>query len=447
MNHHPRTLWRVLVGAFSLAILVSCSTAPGPDAVGAAPPESAPQAAPDGLMDDILAPLKKQLPPIVAAPEPEMAREAVRGMSPGRIMDEEDELAGGAAPMPVDPKKAEAPFLTQRVFYGTNRKVNNSSEPNSYYGGNWSGKLEVGYCDVSIPLNHESGKVEAPDPLSWQYWFAGEFREDPKKHVVLLGVKSQEKEAFLRDLNAKMRDGSMLRRRCFVFVHGFNVPFRNAARRTAQMAHDLGFPGAPIFFSWPSQGGEAYYIVDSENNLRSRPELVNFLELIAKDSGTQEIYLIAHSMGTRVASQAFPEAYGKLGPLARTKLKSVILAAPDIDADVFNNEIVPKMQQTGIPLTLYASRADKALLISRQFNGKPRIGQDPILAAHGKKGIEVIDASSVKSDFTEHNYFGASPLLLREFQAIFEGRRPEQRSWLKPQTAPSGGKYWVLPSP
>jgi esterase/lipase superfamily enzyme len=105
------------------------------------------------------------------------------------------------------------------------------------------------------------------------------------------------------------------------------------------------------------------------------------------------------------------------------------------------------MQKTGIPLTLYASRADKALQISRQFNGKPRIGQDPILAAKGLKGVEVIDASAVKSDFTEHNYFGSSPILLREFQAIFDGKRPEQRSWLQLQTAPSGGNYWILSSP
>ncbi|RFC47305.1 MAG: Esterase/lipase superfamily enzyme [Verrucomicrobia bacterium] len=430
MKLNATTLLRILGGASALAFLASCSTATVQRQAAAAP-ESALESAPGNLMNELVVPLTKALPPPVAmAPEPGAAGAALRG-----------------AAAPVDPKTAEAPFLTQRVFYGTNRTVGNRSDPNSYYSGSGSDKLEVGYCDVSIPLEHQAGKIEAPDPLSWQYWFAGDFREDPKRHVVLLGVKPQEKEVFLRDLRAKMRDGNPLRRRCFVFVHGFNVPFRNAARRTAQMAHDLGFPGAPVFFSWPSQGGEAYYLVDSENNVRSRPELVNFLELIARDSGTQEIYLLAHSMGTRVASQAFPEAYDKLGPLARGKLKSVILAAPDIDADVFNQEIVPKMQKTGIPLTLYASRADKALQISRQFNGKPRIGQDPILAAKGLKGVEVIDASAVKSDFTEHNYFGSSPILLREFQAIFDGKRPEQRSWLQLQTAPSGGNYWILSSP
>jgi len=439
--------WRVATSALILASLVSCSTPPAQQTQSGEPVVGA---APESFMDDVLAPLKKALPPMAPAPpviDPENELAGGAMPEPERSRMAEAPMATMAAPTPIDPKKAEPPFLTQRVFYGTNRKVANKSDPNSFYGGSRSDKLEVGYCEVSIPLTHQEGKVEAPNPLSWQYWFAGEFQEDPKKHVVLLGVKPQDQAAFVRDLQAKMRTESVLRKRCFVFVHGFNVPFRNAARRTAQMAHDLGFPGAPIFFSWPSQGGETYYTLDAENNLRSRPELRNFLEMVAKDTGAQEIYLIAHSMGTRVTSQAVPDAYAQLSGAARSKIKAVILAAPDIDADVFNNDVVPQMQATGIPLTLYASRADKALQISKQFNGKARIGQDPLLAANGKKGIDVIDASSVKTDFTEHNYFGASPIMIRDLKAIFDGRKPEQRSWLQVQNAPSGGKYWVLPSP
>jgi esterase/lipase superfamily enzyme len=459
MKTQHTSIWRAATGALCLFALAACSTAPQ---TGSSLPGSGSGGAPspESILSKVLEPLKKAMPPEAgAAPEPEaIVTEPFRGGA-----DMADQIVGGApsramrsappamaappaVPSPVDPKKADAPFLTQRVFYGTNRKVGNASDPNTYYNGALSGKLDVGYCDVSIPLNHETGKVEAPDPLSWQYWFAGEFREDPKKHVVLLGVKPLERADFLKDLRNKMRAEWPQRKRCFVFVHGFNVPFRNAARRTAQMTHDLGFPGAPIFFSWPSQGGETNYFSDSDKNKESLPQLREFLEIIARDTDAQEIYLIAHSMGTRVTSAAVPDAYTNLGPLVRPKLKSLILAAPDIDTDVFNNEVVPKMLATGIPLTIYASKADLALQISRQVNGKPRVGQDPLFAASGKKGIDVIDASSVKTDFTEHNYFGSSPALIREFNAIFNGRRPAQRTWLQSQTAPAGGRYWVLPA-
>jgi esterase/lipase superfamily enzyme len=48
----------------------------------------------------------------------------------------------------------------------------------------------------------------------------------------------------------------------FIFVHGYNVTFEDAARRTAQMSYDLSFDGAPVFYSWPSQGSLGDYLKD-----------------------------------------------------------------------------------------------------------------------------------------------------------------------------------------
>ena len=50
----------------------------------------------------------------------------------------------------------------------------------------------------------------------------------------------------------------------FVFVHGYNVTFEGAAQRTAQIAYDLKFSGAPIFYSWPSQARTLEYTVDDQ---------------------------------------------------------------------------------------------------------------------------------------------------------------------------------------
>jgi esterase/lipase superfamily enzyme len=421
---------------WALAVLAGCATADrkiGEMAEEAASPEamiteSAPPAAPEGAAP-ILDVMRKAVGAEPAAPR------SVPAMTPGATG-----AGAGAAPAAET-----APFKIQRVFYGTNRATGDPSNPNNHYSGGRTDRVELGFCDVSIPRTHQPGKLEAPDPLTWEYWVAGGFREDPEKHVVLLKVTPQEKAAFLRDLQAAMRAEGNGRKRCFVFVHGYNVPFRMAARRTAQMAHDLGFPGAPIFYSWPSHGNHAYYLADAEQNFRSRPELREFLELVARDTGAQEIHLIAHSMGTRITTNVLPDAYAAMGPFTRPRLKSLILAAPDIDADVFNQEIVPRLAATGIPLTLYASRADKALIAARQVNGKPRVGQDPVLAA-GRPGVTVVDASAVRTDFTEHSYFGDSPMLLREFRAIFDGRRPEQREWLSPRSTDAGARYWVLPS-
>jgi esterase/lipase superfamily enzyme len=45
----------------------------------------------------------------------------------------------------------------------------------------------------------------------------------------------------------------------FVFIHGYNVSFEDAARRTGQFAYDLKFVGAPIFTAGLQRAISAYY--------------------------------------------------------------------------------------------------------------------------------------------------------------------------------------------
>jgi esterase/lipase superfamily enzyme len=128
-----------------------------------------------------------------------------------------------------------------------------------------------------------------------------EYVEDPKKHVVLRGVTEQSLEAFYRNLRQTIqseRAGKEVKQ-ALVFIHGFNVSFEDAARRTAQLMYDLKFKGAPIFYSWPSQRAFLDYAVDETNVEWTVPHLEQFLHEIAANSGAEKIYLIAHSMGNR----------------------------------------------------------------------------------------------------------------------------------------------------
>lgn len=106
----------------------------------------------------------------------------------------------------------------------------------------WTQK--VGTCEVSIPRDHRVGVVERP------VWWRFEFRPDPNKHIVLHSISPSTTSAFLAELNGRL-DRSQTRM-AFVFVHGFNVSFEDAALRTAQLAYDLDFDGAPLMYSWPS---------------------------------------------------------------------------------------------------------------------------------------------------------------------------------------------------
>jgi hypothetical protein len=199
------------------------------------------------------------------------------------------------------------------------------------------GGLRYGVCQVSIPWDHTIGKLESPVFLKLEYV------EDPTKHVVLRGVTEQSSDAFYRNLRQTIQRAGKQVKQALVFVHGFNVSFEGAARRTAQLRYDLKFKGAPIFYSWPSQHAILDYAVDETNVEWTVPHLEQFLHEIAANSGAEKIYLIAHSMGNRCLTNALRRL--KMPTSPSRVFREVILTAPDIDADTFKNDIAPAILQ------------------------------------------------------------------------------------------------------
>jgi type VI secretion system ImpA family protein len=152
-----------------------------------------------------------------------------------------------------------------RVFYATDRREVSSSEGDVEYsvGRSLSGQIHYGECHVSIPTSHKLGRLESPSFLKL------EFRKDPNKHIVLAKTDSIEVRPFFERVSASVAKSRA--RDAFVFIHGYNVSFEDAARRTGQIAFDLQFVGAPIFYSWPSHGKLADYVTGSDRRRRMAP--------------------------------------------------------------------------------------------------------------------------------------------------------------------------------
>ncbi|MBI3408971.1 MAG: alpha/beta fold hydrolase [Planctomycetes bacterium] len=267
-----------------------------------------------------------------------------------------------------------------------------------------------------------------------------EFHEDPAKHVMLQKVESLAQDAFFAQLSDTVNASS--KKDAFVFVHGFNVSFEDAARRTAQLAYDLKFEGAPVFFSWPSQGLFLEYTVDEANAEWTIPHLKAFLKSVATRSGAQIIHLIAHSMGNRALTRALQ---GLMAEEAKNppRFSEVILAAPDIDADVFKTQIFPGISSAAQRLTLYASSRDRALQLSKQVHGYPRAGEsgDDIVVM---LKMDTIDVSNVDTSLIGHSYYGDNNSFLADaFYLIHGGLPPERRERLR--SVPLGSlKYWMF---
>lgn len=124
-----------------------------------------------------------------------------------------------------------------------------------------------------------------------------EFTEDPKKHVVVLRTELEPAASFFEgiasDISATPEQSAL------IFVHGYNVSFVDAARRTAQMADDLQFSGVPVFFSWPSRAKYQSYTVDERNIEWAELDIKDFLRDFMEKTKATHVYLVAHSMGTR----------------------------------------------------------------------------------------------------------------------------------------------------
>jgi len=289
--------------------------------------------------------------------------------------------------------------------------------------------------DVSIPPTHKTGVIERPmEILGFQ------LGEDTAKHVVLVKTTVLDASSFFNEVASSVSKRSAPSR-TFIFIHGYNVGFSDAALRAAQLAVDLDPEAQPVFYSWPSQGSTAQYTVDEQNIEWSEPNLRKFLELYADKSKSQEIVVIAHSMGTRAATRALSAVLERRADL-RPRFKQLILAAPDIDAQVFVRDLMPAYKAMSAPVTLYASSKDKALLASKQVHGFARAGESgPNLVIC--PGLETIDASNIDTDFLAHSYaVGTRPLLTDMVLIVKEHMPASRRPSLDTVSSNEGPQYW-----
>src|SRR5262249_29780206 len=156
------------------------------------------------------------------------------------------------------------------------------------------------------------------------------------------------------------------------FVHGYNVAFPDAVRRTAQLAYDLRsdetfeFPGLPMLYSWPSQGEFLKYPTDETNVQWSQPHFEQFLQMALTETGAERVHIIAHGMGNRAVIECLKSFVASSLPAGAGVLDQVVFAAPDYDAGTLENMAATLSTRAG-RFTLYASSEDLALKASREL--------------------------------------------------------------------------------
>jgi esterase/lipase superfamily enzyme len=273
-----------------------------------------------------------------------------------------------------------------------------SEVPGEIYSGARSRAMSGRIIDVSIPPNHQAGRLE---------WPSGG-KPDPDNEFVALSVKATTPDEAWAWFDQQDTDGRLL-----IFVHGYNVQFPDAVFRLAQITKDLPVTAAPVLFSWASGGELLGYNYDKESATYARDAFETLLTKATESERVTRITILAHSMGSWVTMETLRQMSIRNGRLP-AKIADVILAAPDLDIDVFEQQFLTLGNERP-HFTFIVSADDRALGLSKMLaRGEQRLGSiDPSKEPYRSRieatpGVTVINLSEVAGDGARHSKFAES---------------------------------------
>lgn len=272
---------------------------------------------------------------------------------------------------------------------------------------------------LSVPPGHEPGKVERPAFGS----------EDPDKHFALASFRALDESALFAELASHLSGRIGPNRDVLLYVHGFNTSYDEARFRLAQIVADARFGGVPVLYTWPAHGSLLDYGAAKESATIARDALSRLLHRLSEVPDIGRVHILAHSMGAWLAMEALRENAISGSPDLNGKLGSVMLAAPDIDLDVFRQQLARLNPSHVFVLT---AANDRALSLSRTLAGdRPRLGAlDPNepkdRAALEELGVRAYDLSAESTGFIRHATYANAPQVVRTIGAQLTEERPQE---------------------
>lgn len=291
-----------------------------------------------------------------------------------------------------DPALAER---TLTVLAVTTRSPAGDAKPGQMF----SGERAAGVHYVSLTLSMPPDRAPGALPTDAR-------KQDPTKNIVLVSSRELSRTEFnalvsgsagAPPLGAKSakRQPAAPQREALVFVHGYNTRFDESVVRFAQIVDDTGFKGVPIVFSWPSRGEVSDYGYDKDSANYSRDALEGVLTTLSRERSISGIDIIGHSMGGWLTMETLRSLAVANDQTTLNRINKVVLAAPDVDMDVFRMQVA-RLGPLAKRVTVYVSSDDYALRMSgRLFGDKIRAGDNTDKAQFTALGITSQDISQL----------------------------------------------------
>jgi esterase/lipase superfamily enzyme len=377
----------------------------------------------------------------------------------------------GSAQLRALPSELQTPDM--RILYATDRSTEGKDERGVVYGYGRSPSVIYGAATVSMgksvtweELVDYSGRASGSEKYAMKvtrveergrYIPTLDRLEPVNGRLVLVDPEGEQKETLEAQAVLEEALAQAPQKDVYIFVHGFANSFDDAVLRTAGLWHYLGRRGVAIAYTWPAGRGGAFgYFYDRESGEFTIYHLKRLLRLVAACPSVERVHLISHSRGTDVATTALRELNGFYrgggkDPQVELKLQTLVLAAPDLDLEVFSQRFGSE-NLIGIArqVVIYASKEDSAIRFARWlFGDGGRLGSvDPSLARPGvmdklaKLPSMQIVLTEVSGFSTSHAYVFSNPAALSDLVVVLrDGKMPGVENG-RPMTRGHG--FWSL---
>jgi hypothetical protein len=305
---------------------------------------------------------------------------------------------------------------TLEVLYASNREQESAA---------LGKEMVYGVASVHVPKLHSVGALDSTAD--------SKFNSDRDFQIELNHPLS------LPDLKSKVAgdpDWGVL-----IFIHGFNVDFKQALLRSAQIAYDLKFQGKILLISWPAGGSGGFleksliyktYERNRINAAESVEKVASFIRELA--SLSVPIQMMVHSMGHQVLVPAMAKIAENFD---HPFVQELIFNAPDLAPSEFEKASggLKKLAQR---ITLYCSQNDNALLASQAINHQKRLG-----SCIQEEGIDIVNVSEVdEAGLTGlgHGYYSSRPVLTDIYQVIL-GVNARDRLFIRSSDSKTSESY------
>jgi len=254
-----------------------------------------------------------------------------------------------------------------------------------------------------------------------------------------------------------------------IIVWGFRDWFHSAALKTAYTAYVLDMNTPVLMFDWPgNQGnGPSGYRAARQMSYETAADLGRVLERVIRDAGAEKIWLMGSSLGCQTICDALAclEAQPELFQ-DRPKIDHVVLSAPDVSAQAFDDKFAARIRSMSRHLTAYVSSNDRALLLSHWLTGDRRLGRTADvsvppedrpgdfefeealelldLQAKGTGNIATVDATPINRTRNLHHFFTDSAEFFDDlYRRLLQPDNMLARRLHTVRTQ-QGATYWIL---